>query len=139
MSLELLCNMCFGPLRPREEKTKVLLVPAQCAACGVPIAPWRDEYHWVAKSNPEDLAVGAAAFEDSLKSEAGLKETLESCIHIMQTATDAELPVLKSSGVIEDFQRVVDAAKLHDKLIERALDLDMLINPVFVVEIPKTN
>jgi hypothetical protein len=106
-----------------------MIAPAPCDKCGIPIEPWKDGYHFVASDDVgiELLALGAADFEESLRSELGLKSTLESCIHIMETSTPAERPVLETSGVISDFHRVVLAAKVYPTLIERALDLAELL------------
>ncbi len=127
--MEFLCDACFKKLEPCEEKTLGTVTPRPCDQCGIPIEPWKDGYHFVASPDIgiEMLAMGAADFEESLRSEQGLKSTLESCIHIMETSTPAERPVLESSGVISDFHRVVKEAKLYPLLIERALDLNELL------------
>lgn len=127
--MDVLCGSCFKAMGPCEEKTIGMVQPRPCAKCGIPIEPWSDEWHAVASPDigHELLAMGAADFETSLKSEQGLKHTLESCIHIMETSTAAERPVLDSSGVIGDFNRVVTEAKLYPRLIERALDLENYI------------
>lgn len=126
----LLCDACFKPLEPCEEKTLGMVGVRPCDKCGIPIESWKDGYHFVAVPDEiglELLSLAAADFEESLKSEEGLKATLESCIHIMETSTLAERPILESSGVISDFHRVVLEAKLYPLLIERALDLSELL------------
>jgi hypothetical protein len=127
--MDLLCDACFKTKGPCEEKTIGMVQPAPCAVCGIPIEPWTDKWHAVSSQDVglELLALGAADFEESLKSEAGLKATLESCIHIMETSTIAERPILESSGVISDFHRVVREAQVYPLLFERAFDLSELL------------
>jgi len=129
MAMEFLCDACFAKLGPCEEKTLGTIRPRPCDRCGTPIEPWHDGYHFIASADIgiELLALGAADFEESLKSEEGLKATLESCIHIMETSTPAERPILQSSGVISDFHRVVREAQIYPMLFERAFDLSELL------------
>ena len=116
-----------------------MIVPAPCAKCGIPIEPWKDGYHHVAQADIGDqlLALAAADFEESLKTEQGLKHTLEGCIHILETSNTSERRSLNDAGVVHDFHRVMLAAKCYTTLIERALDLEEHLRSLQIEVDPK--